>query len=135
MRSVKVWPWFAIGFASLGFIAWVFYKSQSSGIIPGPTVADWWAVVKARDIHTRASDVASAMNGCEQWINTHSKPGVKKVVSRYERTDAPVKIKREYWVALDYREKTRGPLAQVTCHYVGVAGRVLLLEARTVYKY
>lgn len=135
MKSAKVWRWVAIGIASLSFLGWVFYESETAGFIPGPSATEWWVAVKARENHTRASDVATAMNGCERWINTHSKPGVKKIVSRYERTDEPVKVKREYWVALDYHEKTKGPLAQVTCHYVGVAGSVLLLEAKTVYKY
>lgn len=75
------------------------------------------------------------MHGCEQWINTHSKVGVNKIVSRFEMTDQPVKLKREYWVALDYREKARGPLMQGSSHYVGIVGNVVLLEARSVIKH
>ncbi|HEV2348893.1 MAG TPA: hypothetical protein VG028_03500 [Terriglobia bacterium] len=135
MRSIKLWQWAAIGIASLSFLAWVYYKTQFSSNIPGPSAADWAAVVKARDIHRRAIDVDSAMHGCEQWINTHSKAGVNKIVARYELTGKPVKLKREYWVAVDYREKAKGPLMQGSCHYVGIVGNVVLLEAKTVRKY
>jgi hypothetical protein len=135
MRSVKLWQWAAIGIASLSILAWVYYRSQLAAEIPAPSVADWWAVVKARDIHRRGTDVDSAMHGCEQWINTHSKAGVNKVVSRYELAGKPVKLQREYWVAFDYREKAKGPLMQGSCHYVGIVGNVVLLEAKTVIKY
>jgi len=135
MKSVKLWVWVAIGIACLGFLAWVYDRSQFAAHIPGPSVADWWAVVKARDMRRRGSDLDSAMHGCEQWINTHSKAGVNKIVSRYEMTGKPVKLQREYWVALDYREKAKGPLMQGSCHYVGIAGNVVLLEAKTVIKY
>jgi hypothetical protein len=135
MRSVKLWQWAAMGIASLSFLAWVYYRSQIAAIIPGPTVTDWWAVVKAREMQRRPTDLDSAMRGCEQWINAHSKAGANKIVSRYELAGKPVKLQREYWVALDYREKAKGPLMQGSCHYVGILGKVVMLEARSVIKY
>jgi hypothetical protein len=135
MRAIKLWHWAAIGLAAVSFLAWVYYRSQLAGRIPAPSASDWWAVVKSRELRKRASDLDFAMKSCEQWIDTHSKPPVEKIVSRYELTGKPTKLQREYWVALDYRVKGNAPLMQGSCHYVGIVGNVVLLEAKTTIKY
>jgi hypothetical protein len=103
--------------------------------IPPPTLVEKAAVRAEREKKTRIADLNAAVDGCEQWTKAHDKPSADKIVRRYEVTEKPVKLKREYWVRVDYRAQGNAKLMLTECHYVAMVGKVVLLEARTAIKY
>jgi len=102
--------------------------------IPPPTPIEKAAARAAREQKIRDSDLITAFNGCEEWTKAHADPLGGKISKTYEITTIPVRLKREYWVGVDYRSQHKGQPMVGQCHYEAIIGKVILMHAAALIK-